>query len=69
MMSKSSPNCDQTHIHQLLDLLRYYRILQVSNEEEARLCEMRLNLSEQTPKVKKCWRKNCKGLHCPAVIT
>lgn len=25
--SKLSPNCDETHIHQLLDLLRYYRIL------------------------------------------
>lgn len=25
--SKLSPNCDQTHIHQLLDLLCYYRIL------------------------------------------
>lgn len=45
MMSKSSPNCNQTHIHQLLDLLRYYRILQVSNEKEAQL-EMRLNLRE-----------------------
>ena len=27
MMRKSSPNCDQTHVHQLLDLLCYYGIL------------------------------------------
>lgn len=25
--SKLSPNCNQTHIHQLLDLLCYYRVL------------------------------------------
>ena len=31
-MSKSSPNCNQTHIHQLLDLLCYYRILLVFAE-------------------------------------
>lgn len=45
MMSKSSPNSDQAHIHQLLDLLCYYRILQVSKEEEAKL-EMRLSVRE-----------------------
>ena len=32
MMSKSSLNCNQTHIQQLLDLLHYYRILYVSTE-------------------------------------
>ena len=32
MMSESSPNCNQTHIHQLLDLLCYHRILSVSAE-------------------------------------
>ena len=32
MISKSSVNCSQTHIHQFLYLLCYYRILKVSAE-------------------------------------
>lgn len=84
MMSKSSPNCDQAHIHQLLDLLCYYRILQVSNEEEAKL-EMRLNIIEallvlgasprapprryQREVVKDKFWQNGRGLHCHAVRT